>query len=482
MFSLLQMPGRQPRNVVLICLDSVRKDVFDDHADRLRRRADLEFERCRAASGWSVPSHASMMTGQLPHQHGIHVYNRSFSRLQPEDTWLGDLPRYRAIGASANVYASDVYGFDGLFDEFVSVSPDRRFPEGIDVEKWGQQCDEAGIDRYVAFLKSALDHSSPLKSLANGALVEIADRFSEAPLPNPFDDGATIVSRAARNLVADSTRPFALFMNYMDAHGPFHHVYGYDQSLHDAPLSWTSGEYSTHDINTEGLGPEHRQDVEYTRELYAAAIDYLDRKVDSLVDWIHEYTYRETTIVITADHGENLGFSADDELLAHKGVLTEGLLHVPLLVLNAPEGYDSVDTDQYLSHLQLPELMVGLANGECPHVTRDRIPAERVGSNMADSATEAERDRWDRMIRVVYSNETKYEWDSTGEQWQYNLDSGRPNWQERVDSAVPVTELEKSFFDVPLREYKERAIANADLTGHDVDDATAERLKDLGYI
>src|SRR6056297_3190608 len=104
-----------PNNVVLLCLDSVRKDFFDEYAPRLRERADLEFDQCRAASGWSVPSHASMMTGTLPHQHGIHVYNRDFSGLHRDETWLGELPRHRALGASANVYASDAFGFDGVF-------------------------------------------------------------------------------------------------------------------------------------------------------------------------------------------------------------------------------------------------------------------------------------------------------------------------------------------------------------------------------
>lgn len=472
--------NRMPRNVVLVTLDSVREDFFREYASRLRDRADLEFSQCRAVSGWSVPSHASMMTGRLPHQHGIHVYDRSFSELTREDTFLGDLPDHRALGASANVYASEAFGFDAPFDTYRSVSPDRRFHKGIDVERWGQECDEDGLARYAAFVRASFDHDHPLASLANGVLVEVANRFADAPFPTPFDDGARLVAKESRRLVDSEPEPFILFTNFMDAHGPFHHVWGYDDSIHDVPRSWDSGDYGTHALNTEGVTEENRHHVENTRGLYGAAVDYLDRQVGEFVDWLHANTDQETTVVITADHGENLGYTADEELLAHKGVLSEGLLHVPLLVLNAPVGYESIDETRYVSHLKLGDLLVGLATGEVPDVTADRVPAERIGSNMADDATEADRAEWDRMIRVVYDEDTKYRWDSEGDRRRYRLNPERPNWQEQLDDDVPVEDLESEFFDDPIGEYKRRAREQTDNLA--VDDVTNGRLEDLGYL
>ncbi|AKU07577.1 MULTISPECIES: sulfatase-like hydrolase/transferase [Haloferax] len=469
------------RNVVLICLDTVRKDYFDRFAERLRERADASFDQCRAASGWSVPSHASMMTGKLPHQHGIHVYNRDFSGLRREDTFLADLPDHRAFGSSANVYASDAFGFDLLFDDFTSVSPDRRFPDGIDAEKFGQECEETGLARYLAFLKASLASDHPVQSLANGALVEFDRQFAELPVPKPLDDGANIVSREAVKLVREhgDADPFFMFTNFMDAHGPLTHVRGYDSDLHDAPYSWTTGEYSTHEVNVSGELEENWEHIEHTRGLYGAAIDYLDRKVCSFIDRVQDETDRETTFVITADHGENLAFEADGGLLAHKGVLTEGLLHVPLLVVNAPEGYDDSETG-YFSHVDLGRLLVGLARGETPDVFEARIAAERIGSNMAADASEAERREWDRMIRVVYDGADKYEWDSNGTRLRHRLDPDRPNWQELAAEDVDIGDLDEAFFDAPLDEYKREAVTAS--TDHDVDQTTKSRLSDLGYI
>jgi hypothetical protein len=43
-----------------------------------------------------------MMTGELPHQHGIHTHNRDFSSLERDDTFLSRLPNHDTIGVSAN--------------------------------------------------------------------------------------------------------------------------------------------------------------------------------------------------------------------------------------------------------------------------------------------------------------------------------------------------------------------------------------------
>jgi arylsulfatase A-like enzyme len=470
--------SESPNNVVLVCLDAVRKDVFDECAPRLRERADVAYEQCRAASGWSVPSHASMFTGTLPHVHGIHNFHRDFAGLAREDTFLGDLPDHRALGASANVYASEAFGFDGIFDEFSSVSPDRRFPRGMDAEKWGQECDATGIRRHLTFVRDALAHEHPLYSLANGALVEF-DRFTaELPVPKPLDDGADIVSREAAKLVGDGSEPLFLFTNYMDVHGPLTHVLGYDRNLHDAPPSWTSGEFDKADIEA-GRIEENRHHIENHRGLYAAATDYLDRKVSALIDEIDAATHRDTVFVITADHGENLGYPEEDRRFAHRTGLSEGLLHVPMLIVNAPDGAEFVESG-YVSHLRLGELLVGLADGEVPDVAEEPIAAERIGSNQpVDPEAQVLQDP-DRLIRVAYEGGYKYQWDSDGENVRYQLDPDRPSWQAVDERGVDVSAYEETLFEAPIEEY--RRAAEAETHASDVDATTESRLEDLGYL
>jgi arylsulfatase A-like enzyme len=465
------------RNIVLLCLDTVREDHFEEFAPRLRERADLEFRQCRAASSWSVPSHASMFTGKLAHEHGIHTHNRDFSGLSRKDTFLGDLPDHRALGASANVWASSSFGLDGLFDEFSDVSPDRRFPEGIDVARFGQNSDRTGIHRQLAFIRAALAHNHPLKSMGNGVLVQLDDWFARLPIANPFDDGASIIAREARSQVADTDEPFALFANFMDAHGPLTHVRGYDRSLHNAPLSWTSEGVDW------GEAVEHNDQAKLDRYtgLYGAAIDYLDRQVCDLADWLHANTDRETTIVVTSDHGDEMGTGVDEGRWGHTtSSLSEGLLHVPFLVLNAPDGHEHIDESRYVSHLALREFLVGLTRDEVTDPTADRIPAERVGHSGSLATIDDKRGTTaDRLLRAVYDDQYKYQWGSQESRAVYRLDTGRPNWQERTDGEFDPAEFAEFFRD-PAAGYKHRAASGQ--VAPDIGDVTRDRLENLGYI
>ena len=474
------MTDSQPNpNLVLIVLDSVRKDFFDEHATRLQSRANVSFDQCRAASSWSVPSHPSFMTGLLPHQHGIHTHNRVFSGISREDTFLGDLPNHSAYGASANVYASSTFGFNTIFDDYSDIAPHRRFPDGMDMEKFIQEREETGLLRYVEFLRQSAVHEHPLQSLANGGLFKLNDILRRAPVPKLLDDGASVVARSALSKAASADEPFFLFTNFMDAHGPVHHVRGYDRSIHSAPNDWTSFNFDDQDIN-DGNWEAYEQDIEYHRELYAAAIDYLDRKVSAFIDDVQKQTDGETIFVVTADHGENLVYQADNRWIGHTSSLTEALLHVPLYVINAPDGMQETYTDLF-SHLDLGDLIVGMVEGDPDPTFRDRVPAEVVGMGVGGPDPDDEAyDYWDRMIRCVYRGDTKVEWDSLDNKTEYRIDRSKPSWQEEVGSMDDVPDWATELFDVPLAEYKRQAEASEQSV--DVGSATKGRLEDLGYI
>jgi hypothetical protein len=419
-----------------------------------------------------------MFTGELPHQHGIHADHRDFSALTRADTFLDGLPSHRALGASANVWAGPAFGFDGLFDQFSAVAPDRRFPAGIDVGRFGQECDADGIRRYSSFLRTALDHPHPIKSLANGAFVAVDDWLASAPIPKLTDDGAKMVLRQgellAKEAIADDV-PFVLFLNLMDAHGPLHHVRGYDRSLSDAPLDWTSRDVDF----ASALAADDSQDVEYYRGLYGASIEYLDRQVTAFVDRLSRYTTRETSVVVTADHGDHLGHEAEADRARWGHVescLSEGLLHVPLTILNAPEPVEAAD--RYVSHLDLGRLVTGLATGTAPDVTRARVPAERIGhSGTLATIDEHRGSEADRTVRCLYDGPRKYEWDSLGGRQLYQVGE-HPNSQRSVADTFDPDSLEHPFFDGPIS-----AVVRTERRSgtDDVSPDVADRLDRLGY-
>lgn len=468
------------RNIIVICLDSVRKDYFDEFAPRMASLADVSFDQCRAASSWSVPSHASMITGLLPHQHGLHTYNRDFNSLSPEQTIFEAIPsEYHTAGISANVYAGPTYNFDRFFDTFVDAPRYQYFADGLNATTYFNESEKSGSDLYMGFLKEALQHDRPIQSLANGVAAQIKRTAMGTPIPDPLDDGAKLMRRKALELFRDTDDPLFLFMNFMEAHAPFSPILGMDQSLYSVSNSWSSTQEDFWDVFTK---PErYGEYLKALRDLYAANIDYLDRVIVNLIREVQQATDRETTIIITSDHGENLGHSHDEGLLGHKSSLSESLLHVPLEIVNPPQKHAD-QPDQFVSHLSLPTLITGYVNDESPTISTDRVVAEHIGLSPGPEPP-SDYEYWDRMMRCAYENNRKVVWDSLDNVDAYQIDLDRACWQSQIDDAsidIAVPDWVSNYFDRSISEYKQQAQNKS--TEVEVNDATERRLADLGYL
>jgi arylsulfatase A-like enzyme len=220
---------------------------------------------------------------------------------------------------------------------------------------------------------------------------------------------------------------------------------------------------------------EFGDEVEARRRVYAGAIDYLDRTITPFVRDLLERTDRETTVVITADHGENLCYPADGGYWGHVGSLSNALLHVPLVVVNPPEGFDP-DVSEPFSHLDLGSLLAGFGHDEGRRFVRDSVPAERVGLGVADDVEDFEF--WDRGLRCVYEGEDRREWDTLGGSARFHVDG--PSSETRVETDVPIPDGDETHFDEPLAAFKRRA--SQAQRSVDIADSTEDSLRELGYL
>jgi len=446
------------RNVVIVVLDTVRKDYFDRYATRLQERADVSFERAYAPSTWSIPSHASMFAGTTPHRHGVHSYNPDYATLG--GTFLDDLD-HTTIGVSGNGAVSEVFGFDTLFDEFVSFAAnDERSPDALSF-KQVQEYD--GPTRYREYLSQAASEGVFVESLRNGLYIKANDFLRNKPLPQIGDSGADAIIEKSCALTRGQ-EPFVLFTNFIDAHGPMANCRALDS---DVPYEWHSRQIDTERIR-EGDPSDFESYLENYRDLYRANVEYLDRKVSAWIDRLQAQTERETVFVITADHGEELGHSGERDL-GHMDV-SNALLHVPLLVT----GVDESDTESApVSLLDLGAIVTALATGgSVPDVSRDRVPAERLGMLFYSD----EDPYWTRAVRTVIEDEHRYEWDQTGKSVRIQIDKSSDESSEEVEIPASITEL----FDEPLADTL--ADARGDRSGPDIDSGTEEQLETLGYF
>jgi arylsulfatase A-like enzyme len=466
--------SRESPNVVLLCLDSLRKDYYDDNAPRLRELASVRFEEMRAMSSWSVPSHASMFTGRLPRETGVHAHNRDMTDIEGE-TWLSELAGYHTLGVSANVYASPVFGFDELFDEFVSISRSRRFPDGLDVQEHIMNREEAGLGAYLSFLRTAATHDHPVESVLNGLVLKADDVMQDAPFRKPFDFGAKAIVRELEDRLVGSDEPVFAFANLMDTHTPHTPFRGIPTDAYSCPADFTTDDYETWDVNLATGIEGFETEVGWFRELYAATVSYVDRVVADFIERVQAAADRETVFVVTADHGENLGYEDDGYLMHHSSSLSEGLLHVPFDVVGPVASDGSVET--LSSHRDLGAIVAALADrAPVDGFTTDRAEAEVLGPSSEDYP-EDEREYWCRAMHAVYADDRKYVRDELGTEECWDV-SGAPCRQTLTDEPVP-----DDVFGLSFEEWVDAVEASRGRgADREVSDAVEERLRQFGYL
>lgn len=459
------------RNVVLVCLDTLRYDSFQRYGGALRREATQSFEGCRTASTWSVPSHASIFTGKLPHEHGFHSATPRFDELDPDDTFLGTLDDHRHIGVSANPYASPVFGFDGLFDEFHHITSSMPYPGGLSPSKFWHESDAEGLSRYPDYLRACLGHDHPVQSLANGAASQTEELFRSLPVARPFDDGCDRLLKRTRRELERSTEPTFVFLNVMDIHGPLSNVRAYDQSLLSKRVRRSAPDLNALELTLDGGFDEKAADIAAYRELYAAAVEYTSRKIAAFCRSVDE----DTAVIVTSDHGEQLAETERERRFGHVTPdVTEALLHVPLELINAQV---DADESERISHLDLGDLVAAVANGT-PFERQRPVAAEVAGLGVANPPVKhADFGFWNRTSRCAYLADEKYVWDSRGTAARYVLEDGEYVLDRTGESELIPAEAREPFS-------KAIALARADSERDpaDLDDDIKAQLRELGYL
>ena len=477
------------RNIVFVCLDTVRKDFFDKYARRIQRRADTSFEQTRSASCWTVPSHTSILTGDLPSEQGVHSRNIDFSKIDRGDTIFDYINKYNTVGISANNYTSTKFGFGEHFDVFIDIDRKRYFQQGVSISDWLDQVNYQDWKRYIKFLQYTFQKENSLKSLSNGVLSKFDTILPSFGFPRLLDDGGKAINRTTKRVLQEYNEPLFLYINFMEAHAPRYPRLIYDNSLYELPVDWSQWSYkeSWWDMNLSSEPGQFESHFQNVRQIYRAEIEYLDRLVDKLIEIIENNTLSETTIIITSDHGENLGYPDEDFTILHTSSLSEGVLHVPFVMINPPDGYDQLES-QLFSQLKLPKLISGIANNSSPNVFNDKIAAETIGVSSPftlQRKIDGEDFKYlDRMIRGVYRNKQKYVWDSLGMKYEYEIDCSSSNTQSLKNSDFDIPERIVGLFNTDINVYKEKVITTSDNKEerNRLPEKTIQQLKELGYM
>jgi arylsulfatase A-like enzyme len=286
-----EIPWRSERstNVVLISIDTLRADHLGiyGHAHQTSPNIDeffasgAVFTNAYASSPWTLPSHASMMSGQHPSTHGSRIHPRSTSRyyvdpISEATVTLAEAFRaagYRTAGFTGGAYLRPIFGFDQGFDVYEVTESTR--------------------------MKEALDRALPW-------------------------------------LAADRDEPFLLFLHAYDVHryDPPELLGDTSARDYDGPLKWLRERDALaieRGVNRHDLGELAQADLAYLRLLYDSEILNVDHQLSRLFSMLRDSELLDRTVVLlTSDHGE--AFGEHTGAVGHAQSLYEGVMRVPLLI------------------------------------------------------------------------------------------------------------------------------------------------------
>jgi arylsulfatase A-like enzyme len=317
------------RNVLLLVWDTVRAGNLSLHGYERRTTPNLErlaaggvrFDPAFSTSCWTLPAHASLFTGQWPHQLGVD--------------WKS--PLRDDVPTLAEYLAAHGYDTAGFAANLDYCTRESGLARGF------AHYEDYPIDLYEVFARYvALGNRLEISDWA-GVLGRILEKCSgrsfERLIPRSREHAknAAAVDKAFLGWLSRQQvrhRPFFAFLNYNDAHTPYEVP---DQSVPGFGLQPTSSRdrLVLFGWNSADKAKLEYHDVRMAIDVYDDCIAYLDRRLGILLDELgRRGVLDDTLVIVTADHGEHLG---DHLLFFHGGSLYRQLVQVPLVIVN-PEG------------------------------------------------------------------------------------------------------------------------------------------------
>jgi arylsulfatase A-like enzyme len=427
-------PSERRPNIVLLSIDTLRRDFVGAYGaerggtpnlDRLARRGRLCVDAV-STSSWTLPAHMSLLTGLYPAGHGVRGDGQALS---PEQVTLPERLRdlgYRTAGFVSGPYLHRGYGFDQGFDLY-------RHCMAYAIET----LDDGRVSNVIrANLHSQSGRTSP--QLLRESTEWLASR--------------------------DDDEPWFLFVHWWDPHYDFEPPAPWDAWLGepDGVRMTGRGFLQNPRVRPEMTGAERQRLL----DLYRGEIASTDAAIGRLLQFLEESGEADRTIVVlTADHGEEF-FEHGHK--GHRNNLYAETLRVPLVIAGPGVGAGLRKSVRSLVDV-VPTLaeLVGLEPGDLPG--RSILTA---GSALQRTGTLA--DLHGRLAA----------W--RGERWKLILDreSGKAELYDRL--VDPSDRIDRAA-DEPGRVEELRARledatqAAAPAAEADIDEATAERLRALGY-
>jgi arylsulfatase A-like enzyme len=300
--------AQEKPNILLIVLDALRPDhlsTYGYHRETSPCLSELAgggcvFRQAIATSIWTLPTFASLFSGAHTPGHNTHARNLVLPDRIITLAEILSQQGYTTVGLSNTPLVSAATNLDRGFSHF---SLGGRFNSPI---KGRLNPFQNFISkRYRRFFKSRYGKGTPW---AVKEVKKWAGRLKEEHVP------------------------FFIFAHFVETHLPYHPPAQYRQRFLSDSVLLKEAERLDQNPSKYFTGkvPWGEREFELLRCLYDAEINYLDHCLGEIFACLREMgVLDQTLIIITADHGENLG---EHQLMDHQYCVYDTLLRIPLII------------------------------------------------------------------------------------------------------------------------------------------------------
>ncbi|HJR71375.1 MAG TPA: sulfatase [Gammaproteobacteria bacterium] len=374
-------------NVILIAIDTLRADHLGTYGydrstspniDAFAEEARV-FTNFYSNSSWTVPSFSAMFTSLYPSDVKMQL---PADKLDDRFTTIAEILKqngYATVGFNSPTPVSRNGGFFQGFDSFTVVQPDRQ-----------------------------------------------------------LQDTTLLVPQALEWLDANKDKKFFMFFHTFEVHDPFCPPDEFDR-FRGSDETVTLGcvdivAISKHNRGEESLSTE---DLVRVAGLYDADLLHADHNLGTFFDRLEaEGLFENTIVVVTADHGEELG---ERDVVGHGYSLSNELVHVPLII-KAPNLSPGTESNN-ASTIDIAPTILELVGIARPAYFKGRTLTELGGGRIIYQETSAPLDlirELDRIIASAQAGQNEVRQSIVPALKESIIQS---NWKYTVDNATDTREL-----------------------------------------
>ncbi|QLG26092.1 sulfatase-like hydrolase/transferase [Halorarum halophilum] len=456
----------QSPSIAVVVLDTLRKDAFDEAFDWL---PGLRFENAWSTSHWTVPVHASLFAGKYASDLGVHVGNQYLDCPEPVlAEQLADAG-YTTRAFSCNPNISKPFAFDRGFDEFHGSWRLRGLEENVfDWQSFIAETRGDGIRRYLEALWQCIhEDCATWPSIKRGFRLKL---YSLTPSATAHvDDGACEALDYIRR--AEFDRPEFLFVNLMEAHGPYTPPEEYITTGSREEVV----ERTTYNGLVATVADRPPNDAEYLRRTYDDAVRYLS---DIYRDMFQELRASFDYVITLSDHGELFG---EHDAWQHAYGVYPELTHVPLVISG-----DGIPDESFPETVSLIDVhstvrsLTGLDANSCGTSLVEVDDSEKLTVTPPDSSYFTEYHGVNPLNRAAVV-EAGFDPSPFDEQLYGVKSPTTPYAYETLDGVQSSADGDPATAADTIKRHRSQATIRVVEDAGEVSDVVRRRLEELGY-